>query len=174
MMHIVSLPFYQQIDPLAPSLVQKRAIYYHRAFAGRYYTPAFVPLPWSLESLVGSRWAHISTGEQVCIRDLGYQSDKCYPIFDTHYPVTPLSSIGEWGDSFIILQWVRIDTASVEATLPWYQFLQDFLSHCLDILSREPKSATTVLQKMTLEHQYSQAQRVVDAITEFGRIKSTL
>lgn len=167
MTQIVSLPFYQQRNPLAPAIVQARAATLRPMFR---YKPAHIRLPWALESLKGSLWANIYTGELHRIWDVTRGKDqRDYPIIDKCYP-PQMSSIGIWdSDDFVILDYIRLDAAPPKAAVLWYLFWREFLERCLADLDSRPEhpdlrqSLHHQRQKRLLLLQYRQTQRVIGA-----------
>jgi hypothetical protein len=81
-------------------------------------------LPWSMETLIGTIWRNIHSGEAQTVHHIGINRFG-KPVLCAA-PAEPLREqdqeiIGFWsGDRYIVEQWVRIDQQSEEAQLRWF------------------------------------------------------
>lgn len=81
-------------------------------------------LPWSMETLIGTIWRNIHSGEAQIVHHIGI--NRFGKTVLCAAPAEPLRGqdqeiIGFWsGDRYIVEQWVRIDQQSEEAQLHWF------------------------------------------------------
>ena len=87
---------------------------------------AYTALPWVMESLVGTTWRNISTGESQVVHHIGVNRFKkpvlCKAPVQTKKPGGAfLECIGFWSDNrYIVEHWVRVDHLKPLTQVYWF------------------------------------------------------
>jgi hypothetical protein len=127
-------------------------------------------LPWSMETLIGTIWRNIHSGEAQTVHHIGINQFG-RPVLCSA-PAEPLRGqdqeiIGFWsGDRYIVEQWVRIDQQSEEAQLRWFgvelAWLRGKIVFCEDKIAEYRWDTTNHNLQKRAQKEYQLQLRVVE------------